>query len=179
LGRLLARYFAAGIGTNCTLTGSTAALHQAIRKYGEDHFTVEQIDRATSREELSKKEAFYIAQLRTIAPGGYNLTSGGESYSMSPELRHRQSISCSGWHHTEETKQKISVAGRGRNVPIETCCRMSDSHRKTHCKRGHLLDEVNRYAAPTGAHCCLTCAYLSAIKRGMVKNLPEKLRCYA
>jgi group I intron endonuclease len=159
-------------------SGSTAALHQAIMKYGEDSFTIEQLCVAASRQELSEKEAFYISQLKTVAPNGYNLTSGGESYSVSNELRCRQAIACSGWHHTSSAKQKISTAGRGRNVSIETCRRMSASGKKTHCVRGHPLDEVNTYVSPIGARCCLTCCYLAYVRRGRVKDLPERLKCY-
>src|SRR5271157_4003002 len=58
--------------------GSMGALHGAIRKYGAEAFRVKQIDLAETLEELNKKEVYYIAQLKTLAPSGYNLTLGGE-----------------------------------------------------------------------------------------------------
>lgn len=51
----------------------------AIRKYGSEVFKVEQLDTASSLEELQQKEIFYIQKYNsTNRKIGYNLTKGGE-----------------------------------------------------------------------------------------------------
>lgn len=60
-------------------SGSQYALHCAIRKYGEEHFHIEQIDIATSIEELNSKEIYWIDKLNTMIPNGYNMCEGGST----------------------------------------------------------------------------------------------------
>lgn len=107
--------------------GSTCALHCAIRKYGADAFVVEQLDFADSSEELNQKEAHYIDVLQTFIPGGYNLTTGGECYEISPETRRKQSWSHLGKIQPEEVRQKISIAHSGRIVSKETRLKLSET----------------------------------------------------
>jgi group I intron endonuclease len=104
--------------------GSRSALHCAIRKYGKGAFVVGQIDSANSKEELSEKEIFHIAALKTIAPAGYNLTAGGEGMS--------------GWSPTEETRRKRSESLRGHLVSEETC------HKISATLRGHAVSVETR-----------------------------------
>ena len=59
-------------------------LSRAIRKYGTNNFTIEEIDKATSQEELTKKEYYWIKKLNACKEG-YNETdspykSGGNTY---------------------------------------------------------------------------------------------------
>lgn len=56
----------------------------ALRKYGKETFKVIIIDRGTSNEELYTKEIYWIAKLNTLAPNGYNLSSGGQGCYDSP-----------------------------------------------------------------------------------------------
>ena len=51
-------------------------LHNSIRKYGIENFTVETLEEC-SVEELNSKEIYYIAKYNTFNEG-YNLTIGGE-----------------------------------------------------------------------------------------------------
>ena len=53
-------------------------IHGALRKYGLENFVFEVIDTATNLDELDNKEKMYIKQLNTMAPNGYNLSSGGQ-----------------------------------------------------------------------------------------------------
>lgn len=58
----------------------TRYFHRALKKYGKENFTIEQIDIAFNKKELSQKEIywihFYQANNRHF---GYNLSTGGES----------------------------------------------------------------------------------------------------
>lgn len=75
------------------------ALYNAIRKYGPENFTIEEIDGANSLSELNYLETHYIYKFNTLAPNGYNLSSGG------------------GNNRTHEsTKKKISKALKGRKI---------------------------------------------------------------
>lgn len=53
--------------------------HRAINKYGKDNFLWEVIDDTSSSiKELKEKESYYIHHFNTLAPNGYNITTGGE-----------------------------------------------------------------------------------------------------
>lgn len=59
---------------------NTKHLYKAIRKYGLDNFSIEQIDSSNDFKELGKLERQYIKQYDSQNPNkGYNLTAGGES----------------------------------------------------------------------------------------------------
>lgn len=87
-------------------------LARAIRKYGKESFTIEVIDTASTREELTTKESYWIQFLDSIK-NGYNETSaeyrsGGNTYfSKSPE-------------EMEQIKNKLSENKRGGKNPNAT-----------------------------------------------------------
>jgi group I intron endonuclease len=54
------------------------ALQHAIRKYGYDAFRMELLAEAVDEREACAIERGLIAQYGTLAPNGYNMTSGGE-----------------------------------------------------------------------------------------------------
>lgn len=73
----------------------------AIRKYGVDNFIIEIVATATDRNELNLLEKFYIKEYNTKnSKIGYNQTNGGEGMS--------------GYYHSEETKQKMSLSKKDR-----------------------------------------------------------------
>ena len=72
-------------------------LADAFKKYGEANFTYEILHDGIIPEMLDAFEIQAIAEHNTVAPNGYNLTHGGEGGSPS-----------------EETRRKISKAGKGR-----------------------------------------------------------------
>ena len=71
--------------------GSKYAIHQAIRKYGEDNFEISIIDTATTRDELDAKEIYWIEVYDSICPNGYNLCEGGHSPRWTEETRRKHS----------------------------------------------------------------------------------------
>jgi group I intron endonuclease len=68
-------------GAHCSgaKSGHTMPLAQAIRKYGPDAFAIDPIAIAQSEEEAGRLEAWYIQSLRTLAPHGLNIASGGKN----------------------------------------------------------------------------------------------------
>lgn len=87
---------------NDARSGSGIYLHRAIRKYGEDRFTISLLATAKEREDLNRLEEFWIKFLNTRSPNGYNSTDGGDG--------------TSGFIQREETKQKISASNTGKYV---------------------------------------------------------------
>ena len=74
------------------------AIHEAMKKYGNENFSVEIIQYpGISDEALNAVERWKIRQLHTRDPKGYNLTDGGDGGSL-----------------CEKTRQKISEAQKER-----------------------------------------------------------------
>lgn len=77
-----------------SVSGKKSVFHAAIKKYGKDSFVYEILhSNIETQEELNRLESEAIARFNSIAPCGYNLTSGGE-----------------GGKHHENSKQKMRDA---------------------------------------------------------------------
>lgn len=74
-------------------------LYNAIKKYGIDNFKIEQIDTASSLEELNNKEIYWIKTLNTKYPNGYNIANGGNGVK--------------GFKHSAETKELLRLKSKG------------------------------------------------------------------
>lgn len=72
---------------------SNTVMGKALRKYGSGAFSVVAIDIAETEEQLSHKEKFWIAELNTVVPNGYNLKEGGFFGKATPALQKRLSRS--------------------------------------------------------------------------------------
>lgn len=64
------------------LEGGNKPFVNAIKKYGIENFEWEIIDEATSLDELDEKEIYWIKQLNSITPNGYNILGGGQKNRM-------------------------------------------------------------------------------------------------
>lgn len=53
-------------------------LHKAIAELGKESFSIQVVDSASDIKQLRAKERQWIKELKTLAPDGYNVTSGGE-----------------------------------------------------------------------------------------------------
>lgn len=92
-------------------------LLDSYKKYGIHNFKF-QIVCICFDEDIDKLEKYYIQKFNTLAPNGYNLTSGGKHKYLSKETKdkirnsliNKPSKPCS-----EETKKKISLAIMGSN----------------------------------------------------------------
>jgi group I intron endonuclease len=85
--RIASHKYCAGNRTN------NLPIYNAMAKYGFDNFTFEEIDNASSIEELNKKEELHIEQLGSLFPNGYNLMSGGQNRLDSEETKKKKSRS--------------------------------------------------------------------------------------
>ena len=77
--------------------GSGILIKKSIKKYGKDNFKKEIIEYCNTEKELNEKEIYWIKELNSIIPNGYNIAIGGDG--------RRFGTKCS-----EETKSKISYS---------------------------------------------------------------------
>jgi group I intron endonuclease len=82
---------------------SFSVVHRAIRKYGKENFDYEVIQYTDTEIEALDLEQKLIAHMRASGKPAYNVTAGGEGMT--------------GYHHTKNTKQRLSIACRGNNSP--------------------------------------------------------------
>lgn len=87
---------------------------RAIKKYGMDNFKFEVLYDCLSVEDLNNKEIEFIKKFNTIAPNGYNLQGGGNSYPKSFNHKFKISEALKGIKVSEETKNKQSLLRRGK-----------------------------------------------------------------
>ena len=104
------------------------AINAARAKYGLEAFDFE-ILKECEDDELDYWEKYYIKELNTKVPYGYNMTDGGGGtsgyiFSLTEEQKKKISEANKGktpWnkgkHHSEETKRKISEAQKGKKLP--------------------------------------------------------------
>jgi group I intron endonuclease len=101
--------------------GAKSALYNAIRKYGAESFKLSILEWCDSRERASDLEKRWIrvCDSRVTGGHGYNISEGGDGAPQTPESRARISATkrASGYQHSVETRQRISVAKRGQPLP--------------------------------------------------------------
>jgi group I intron endonuclease len=159
---------------------------RALRKYGRDAFDISVIDRSESRDELNRKEIYWIAHCGCMHPNGYNLTAGGEgglgyvfteealakvraakiTNPMSQAGRERVRQAMTGRTVSEETRKKVSAANKGRKREF------SEEHRRN-------LGNAQRGKKRKGViHSEETREYLRQINLGRIITVEarEKLR---
>ena len=105
---------------HCSNSSGCIYIHRAINKYGKENFTVEQIDVASDSEELNKKEQYWIAHYDSIAPKGYNMTTGGGNFERCDDSREKirkrqtgEGNSFYGKTHSDEVKKRFSEQRKG------------------------------------------------------------------
>ena len=110
---------------HCCPSSECVYLGRAIQKYGRENFTVEQIDIAADRDELDKKEIYWIDFYNSTNHSiGYNIHTGGEHHVTSEETKKKISESMKGRIFSEEHRRKISEAKKGVKKSPEEVERM-------------------------------------------------------
>jgi len=106
-------------------------LRNALEKYGSPLFKRYLVETCSS-EELTDREKYYIKQWGTKVPNGYNLTDGGEGilgYSHGEETKEKVSIALRGKPKSEEHRKKLSEANKGKPKSEEQKKKQSESTR--------------------------------------------------
>ena len=117
------------------------SLHNAIKKYGKENFTVEQIDVATTRDELDSKEVFWIQFYDSMnRDKGYNLHGGGHrNHTVSNETREKISKANTGKVRSDEFRRNAAESSRGRKHSEETKAKLSELHKGKKLSEEHKL----------------------------------------
>lgn len=93
-----------------------SAIRRAIAKYGKEQFTIEPLCCARNYADLLSVEKDLIKQCGTRAPGGYNLTDGGQGANgCTRSLEHRAAIvrALTGKPRSAITRAKVSASKMG------------------------------------------------------------------
>lgn len=97
--------------------------YNAIQKYGWDNFSHSIIETVTNKDEAGEREKYWISYYNSTDPNyGYNLENGGyKGQSFSPETRQKMSLARRGKNNprygkpvSQETRNKISQANKGK-----------------------------------------------------------------
>lgn len=124
------------------------AINAARAKYGIEAFGFEILKECDDKE-LNFWEKYYIKELNTKVPYGYNMTDGGDStYEMTDEIRKKISAALKGKPKSPEhiakvaarsaaaqrgkPKPKVSDALKGRKLSTETRKKISEAKRGKH-----------------------------------------------
>lgn len=115
-------------------------LYNAMRFYGSENFKVETLCECPDQEALDVAETFFIwfmgARKRSI---GYNIASGGSHGKCSEETKEKISAANKGRVQTEEEKQRRSVSGKGKKRSPETRARIGASKKGVEFTPEHCL----------------------------------------
>ena len=105
---------------HCGKKSVNMVVGRAIQKYGVENFRFEVLVRC-SRGDLNALERFYINNLGTQIPNGYNVDKGGKTTERTEDIKHRISASMLGMAKTKEHKEnakKALIASRNRIYQI-------------------------------------------------------------
>lgn len=91
-------------------------IHNSIRKYGSENFTIEKIHECNDLDSLCKAEIALIKKFNTLTPNGYNLTKGGDGWRGShsdrtKKLLRKQKLGIP--IHDDKTRKFIGDCQRG------------------------------------------------------------------
>ena len=94
-----------------TYYGSGVLIKKALKKYGKESFTLEVIEWGETRNDLCKKEQYWIEKFDARNPDiGYNIADGGDG----GDIFHIQNIETQ-----EEIRKKISQGNKGKKQTAE------------------------------------------------------------
>lgn len=115
--------------------GSGKILGLAKKKYGIENFEKFLIQYCSSKEETNKAEKFWIAEYRSRGKAEYNIADGGygsAGFHHTEETKRRLSEANKGKPKSDETKRKLSEAHKGKQVSEETKRKLSEAHKGNH-----------------------------------------------
>lgn len=103
------------------------AFGNAIKKYGWSNFVAEILEDGLTLEEANEREQYWIRELNTLAPNGYNLASGGSNYEWHDVSKKKLSQAKMGHEVTQETREKLRQAFIGKPLSEETKQKISEN----------------------------------------------------
>lgn len=115
------RYQSERSGKNGYRYIASKVFYEAIQKYGWENFVYSVLEENLTKDESEIRERYWILQLDTIYPNGYNLQSGGVSgkkyHNLISEHMSESLKGKTGWNKgiklTDEHKQHVSESLKG------------------------------------------------------------------
>lgn len=132
---------------------------KAIRKHGWENFIVEVLEECETPEQLNEREIFWIAELNSKSPNGYNLTDGGDG----GKTCSGENSPCFGRHHTAETRARMSLSHMGKKNSEEARDKISKRQLGNKNALGH------RHTAESRAK-------MAAANKGIPKTLEQCMK---
>lgn len=149
--------------------------HNALTKYGEEGFIFEIIEENIPLNTISDREKYWIAELNTKKPNGYNLTDGGEGtfgYKHTDESKIKMSETKKGvftHFQSEETRNKISESNKGRE-PSDYCIqRIKETRTGT-----HLSEETKKKLSESTKGIPKTPEHIEKVKQSLANKSDEE-----
>lgn len=112
--------------------GSGVVIRLAIKKYGKENFKKEFLEENVDLAKIDEREQFWISKLDAMNESiGYNRAYGGEGgCTKEAAAKGLQTRRQNGYfHHSEETRYKISIASKGKKKSAIHKQHLSDHHR--------------------------------------------------
>jgi hypothetical protein len=156
---------------NPNYLGSGKILKPLIKKYGKNNFQKELVEKCLSIDHMNEREIYWIKELNTFAPHGYNINvggKGGDTYTHKTDeektlFKENLRLKATGKKHTKETKELMSSYRRGKpqeKREIILCPYCNNSGDKLNFSRWHfdfckdnpnrILKEIKKIECP---HC--------------------------
>lgn len=150
-------------------------LQNAFNKYGEDNFSFEVIEFVNTEDELLPREQYYIELYQVCDKDkGYNLIVDAVRHAHSDETKQKMSLAKKGKTRSEETKLKISLAKKGKTLSEETKLKIGlakkGSKHHMYGKRGTLCPNYGK------THSEETKLKMSLAKKGKIFSEEAKLK---
>jgi len=99
---------------HCHPKSTCKLLSRAIKKYGEDGFKITPIFQAENIDELNMAETQAIIFYNTLAPNGYNLTTGGNNRLLSEDAKQKRRDKFNNMPQEEKDRRALAVKERAR-----------------------------------------------------------------
>ena len=115
-----------------TYMGSGTAIIAAIEKYGVENFTKIILARFDNRDSMVAMEADLVSQDMVESPEYYNLKTGGDYGLHSEETREKMSVANIGKTLNKETREKISASLKDKPRSEETRSKIAAAHKGKH-----------------------------------------------
>lgn len=104
--------------------GSGQVLKQSYKKHGINNFIKEIVEECENEDLMNQREIFWISELNTYSPNGYNISAGGkggDNFTHNPNkelirLKMIESKRNNPQSYSEETKKKMSETRKGKSI---------------------------------------------------------------
>lgn len=140
----------------CDSKRKNTPLYTSMRKHMgniEEIFSIIELETDVPYDKLDEREIFWIKELNSLYPNGYNMSQGGQSYRTPEELQEYsdrvrgdknpmygmfgEKNPFYGKKHSQETKDRIGMLARNRVVKESTKINIGKAVKKRHAEVGH------------------------------------------